>query len=64
MVRLPSKIDKISKRENLSRRRHYAPSSINKGHVLSFIGVAHPVVSLDEEISVLPVLVRIGGLVH
>ena len=57
-------MDKINKRANLSKwtptkRRHYAPSSINKGHVLPFIKVAHLVVSLDEEIPVLPILVGI-----
>ena len=69
MVRLTSKTDKINKQINLikqtpTRWRHFTPSSINKGHVLSFIMMAHPVVPLDEEVLVLPVLVRIKSLVH
>jgi len=69
MVRLTSKMNKTNKRANLSkrtptRRRPYTPSSINKGHVLPFIKVTHPVVSLDEEVPILLVPVGIRGLVH
>ena len=71
MVRLTSEneMDKINKRANLNkqmptRQRHYTPSSINKGHVLPFIRVTHPVVSLDEEVPVLLVPVGIRGFVH
>ena len=69
MVRLTRKTDKINKQANLSKRtptrqRHYALSSINKGHVLPFIRVAHLVVSLDKEILVLSVPVRIRGFIH
>ena len=67
-VRLISKTDEINKRANLNkqkptRRRHYTLSSINKGHVLPFIWMAHPVVPLDEEVPV-PVPVRVRSLVH
>ena len=49
MVRLTSKTEKINKRTNLNkqkptRQRHYTLNSINKGHVLLFIWMAHPVV--------------------
>ena len=69
MVRLTSKTEKINKQTNRieqmpTRWRHYTVSSVNKGHVLSFIRMAHPVVPLNEEVLVLPVLVRIKSLVH
>ena len=71
MVRLTSEneMDKINKRANLNkqmptRQRHYTPSSINKGHVLPFIRMAHPVIPLDEELPVLLVPIRMRSLVH
>ena len=69
MVRLKSKTNKINKCANLNKQKptkqkDYTPSSINKGHVLMFIWMAHPVVPLDEEVPVLPVPVRVKSLIH
>ena len=35
-----------------------------RAYIMPFIRVTHLVISLDEEIPVLLVLIRVGGLVH
>ena len=56
-------MNKLSKRTP-TKRRHYTPGSIKNKHILPFIRVMHLVVPLDEEVLVLPVSVRVGGLIH
>ena len=47
-----------------TKHGQYTPVSIKNKHILPFIRVTHLVVSLDEEILVLLVLIGVRGLVH